>query len=380
LTGDCFHYPGLCAVPISTMADLVDPTVASKYPVILSDSLLNGSRDDIFTGVRYNHKPTLSSDTAPDHARLKPSLPGDTSSYDLSFINNGGHYAYAGTRNFGKDQYVLYFSPERQAFILDRVESTFDMNLTRTPTNSDPASLGRKYPHLPKASASKLDQLKKESAADRTETAKRKPPTKSQAKSPLINSQPRRAAEKKKEPPPKKRMDLALPVPEAPKPKAKRKPAEEDEEDEEDDDDGGLLIEYPDAPSKAPKTDFSPAFPSMRRFDDFMDKRESEADDADGESGEDEYEDLKLPSPVSHQRATAHQDDPSRYQREPTPMDVDDSRDNKEQEGEDGDDLEKDLEKDLEAAFDLEKDMEMAFEGLNNGHDSGDESEISEED
>lgn len=34
------------------MEDLIDPTVVGEYPVILSDSLLSGSRDDIFTGIR----------------------------------------------------------------------------------------------------------------------------------------------------------------------------------------------------------------------------------------------------------------------------------------------------------------------------------------
>lgn len=34
------------------MAGLIDPTVTGSYPVILSDSLRGGPRDEIFTGVR----------------------------------------------------------------------------------------------------------------------------------------------------------------------------------------------------------------------------------------------------------------------------------------------------------------------------------------
>lgn len=296
------------------------------------------------------------SEGAPDHARLKPSVPGDTSSYDLSFTDKGGNYAFAGARNFADDQYVLYFDPKRKAFILDRVESTFDMNLTRLPNNSDPASLARKYPHLGSEAEPNQEPAKK--AVD---SEVRKSAVKARPNNPLVTNPPKRKADKKQAP---KNVDLALPVPEKPKPKA-RKPAMEEEEDEDEDDDGGLLVEYPGAaPQK--RTDFSPAFPSVRKFDEFMDQRESEGDDADGESDDELETDFKLPSPVNNHSAPTQPQQAA--EPEPEPMDVDNGGDDEEEADDDN------------ADFDLEKDMEMAFEDLNNSHRGSDESEISEED
>jgi hypothetical protein len=34
------------------MADLIDPTVTGKYPVVLGDSLLGRTSNEIFTGIR----------------------------------------------------------------------------------------------------------------------------------------------------------------------------------------------------------------------------------------------------------------------------------------------------------------------------------------
>ncbi|KAK2608667.1 hypothetical protein QQS21_002778 [Conoideocrella luteorostrata] len=331
------------------MAGLIDPTVAGKYPVILGDGLLGRTSNDIFTGIRYNHKPTLSSSDAPNQARLKPSLPGKTDSYDLAFTDDAGSYAYAGSRNTDSNQYVLHFDPERKAFILDKIDSTFNMNLTRLPGNSDPERLRRQYPHLDsQPTAPKRAAAKKTSATkDTSKSSTAKP----QAKEPKRNKDQQKKKQQAKE------VALSFPEPAKESPKAKSK-SFEDEEDEDEDDDGGLLIEYPGADA-AKQTDFSPAFPPPRRFDDFMDQRDSEADDADGESDDEPDNDFKLPSPVNHHASR------------PEPMDEDVTQ----VQEDDGDDMN-------DMVDDLEKDMEMAFEDMANTPDGGggDESEISEED
>ncbi|KFG85600.1 hypothetical protein MANI_017065 [Metarhizium anisopliae] len=334
------------------MAGLIDPTVAGKYPVILGDGLLGKTSNEIFTGIRYNHKPVLSSDDAPNSARLKPSLPGKTDSYDLSFTDDDGAYLYTGSRNTSSSQYVLHFDSERKAFILDKIDSTFNMNVTRLPGNSDSARLSRQYPHLdskqgaeaqPQRAAAKKTTAPKDTSA--TSAAKSQP------------KEPKRKAEKKQQ---AKEVALSFPEPQREKPKPKPSSFDE-EEDEDEDDDGGLLIEYPGADTTARQTDFSPAFPPPRRFDDFMDQRDSEADDADGESDDEPDMDFKLPSPVNHHR--------------PEPMD----EDAMEMEHDEGDG---DVADDLEDV--LEKEMEEAFEDLANSQEEtpmgGDESEISEED
>ncbi|GAO15969.1 hypothetical protein UVI_02055490 [Ustilaginoidea virens] len=295
-----------------------------------------------------NHKPTLSSDDAPSHSRLKPSFPGKTDSYDLSFTDDDGSYAYTGSRNTNSDQYVLHFDAERKAFILDKIDSTFNLNVARLPGISDSERLRRQYPHLDSQPAPKRSVGKKTIS----KAAPKAPTSKSQAK------ETKRKTDKKQQQPPKEAA-LSFPKPEQ-KPEQKPKPKSnsfEDEEDEEedDDDDGGLLIEYPGGDT-AKQTDFSPAFPQPRRFDDFMDQRDSEADDADGESDDEPDADFKLPSPANLHNAQAH------------PMDVEEGS------GVQRDDSIHDM------GDDLEKDMEMAFEDMANTPEGGDESEISEED
>ncbi|KHN98751.1 Transcription elognation factor Eaf [Metarhizium album ARSEF 1941] len=371
------------------MAGLIDPTVAGKYPVILGDGLLGKTSNDIFTGIRCatpllpsspnkrqpclvranthvsrpdNHKPALSSDDAPSSARLKPSVPGKTDSYDLSFTDDDGAYAYAGSRNTTGSQYVLHFDAERKAFILDRIDSTFNMNVTRLPGNSDSARLSRQYPHLENKRGPETQP--KRGAAKKTPAPKVSSSATSAAKpQPKEPKEPKRKPEKKQQ---AKEAALSFPEPEKEKPKPKRNSFDE-EEDEDEDDDGGLLIEYPgaDTAAAARQTDFSPAFPPLRPFDDFMNQRDSDADDADGESDDEPDMDFKLPSPVNH-----HRQGPG-----PEPTD----EDAREEEHDEGD---VDVAHDLEG--DLEKEMEEAFEGLANSQEdtpvAGDESEISEED
>ncbi|PHH78303.1 hypothetical protein CDD82_3108 [Ophiocordyceps australis] len=327
------------------MATLIDPTLQAKYPVILGDGLLGKTSNEIFTGIRYNHKPQLSSENAPALARLKPSIPGKTTSYDLSFSDAGNSYAYSGTRNINGNTCVLYFDPKRKAFILDKVDSTFDMNITRPSASSDPEKPPKQHPFLkPRTLATKESILEKNSKA--------------QAKNPPQSKPASRKADKPTSS--RQEMKLSLPNPEPPKkPKSSKRIEEEDDEDD-DDDDGGLLIEYPDGqPPVKKKPDFSPDF---RRFDDAMDQRDSEGD-ADGESDGEPSLDFKLPSPVNIPPAR-----PDQVQEE-------------HHEQHDNDDSSADMEDDLA------KEMEIAFEDLANSQkgspgegEVGDESEISEED
>lgn len=364
------------------MADLIDPTQTGNYPVVLSDRLLGKATDDIFTGVRCtltllqpsfsrhanpstpdNHKP--SSIPSDARARLKPSIPGQTSSYDLNVLSSSSSsttHAFAGTRTTQNGKYVLYFDAENQRFVLDRVDSTFNMNLTRTPENSDPGALERRFPHIDESGKKKE---KKERAKS---PIRKKKEVKKEEKREFATKAERRRA--------KDANNLALPTGGAtptptssakPKPKPKAKPAEDDEEEDEGDD--LLLVEYPDGGGpKSQNRDFSPALTSVRRFDEFMDQRESEAEDADDESLNESDAGFELPSPVNQ---PAH---------EPEDMDLDEE----EPEADDtrgGSDMEGDLEDDLE------KDLAEAFEEVGNGGsspvargDHGDESEISEED
>jgi hypothetical protein len=321
-----------------------------------------------------NHKPTLSSEDAPGVARLKPEIPGSKTAFDLSFQDEGSDkYGYSGTRTTDDNQYVLYFDPARKAFILDKIDSMFNLNLTRTPDVTDPEILRQEFAQLD--TAIKVDTMANK-AAPATATAGKGPSKASAVKSiplPKAAKDPpktRKAPEKKKAVKP---VELSLPAP--PKPEPKRRAQTPDDEDaDDDDDDGGLTIEYPDSGPNHRPTDFSPAFPTqmnIRRFSDFV--RESEADDADAEFEEDEERDLdlegfKLPSPMNQ-----------RLQNHPEVMEVDarGEEDDEEEQDDGGADLEADFEDDLEN--DLEAELENAFQQQGSG-DTDAESEVSEED
>ncbi|KAK1731610.1 RNA polymerase II transcription elongation factor-domain-containing protein [Colletotrichum acutatum] len=325
---------------------LIDPTKTGKYPVILSDTLLGRTQKEVFTSVRYNHKPELASE--PATARLKPETPGSKSSFDLSFPDgNNGMYGYAGTRTMDDNQYVLYFDPNRKAFILDKVDSTFHMNVTRTPTNDNPETLRQQFEQLD-TSITATPEVRKPATAEAKD--KDKSPAKPVSKATGPKRPSASSNKKARPPPPPKNITLALPT---------------NDEDDDDDDDFGLTIEYPDE-QKNKRADFSPAFApniQVRSFSDFL--RDSEADDADGESDleERDFANFNLPSPMNGQQRQQqqHHDQDEDAEGEVEQMDVDSEPD-----------FEDALEDDLEA--ELEKELEAANSG------DAEESEVSEED
>ncbi|KAJ0161020.1 hypothetical protein CTA2_6918 [Colletotrichum tanaceti] len=357
---------------------LIDPTKTGKYPVILSDTLLGRTQKEVFTAVRYNHKPELSSE--PATARLKPETPGSKSDFDLSFPDgNNGMYGYAGTRTMDDNQYVLYFDPARKAFILDKVDSTFHMNVTRTPSSDNPESLRQQFEQLDTSitvtseARSPTESKDKPAAKPAAKTSGPKRPSASSNKAAAKPRKP--AATKKSEP-----IHLALPTNDAPpapqkssapapmkKKESARKAAGSDDEEDDDDDDFGLTIEYPDE-NKNKKPDFSPAFApniQVRSFSDFL--RDSEADDADGESDleERDFANFNLPSPMNGQaQQQQQQQQHDQYQ---------------DHDGE-AEQMEVDSEPDFEDALedDLEAELEKELEAANSG--DAEESEVSEED
>ncbi|KAK1590880.1 RNA polymerase II transcription elongation factor-domain-containing protein [Colletotrichum navitas] len=373
------------AAPKSGAANgLIDPTKTGKYPVILSDTLLGRTQKEVFTAVRYNHKPELTSE--PGTARLKPETPGSKSDFDLSFPDgNNGMYGYAGTRTMDDNQYVLYFDPARKVFILDKVDSTFHMNVTRTPSNDNPESLRQQFEQLDTSITATPEVRKPTAAADSKDKPSTKPaakassgPKRPSASSNKAAAKPRKpAAAKKSEP-----IHLALPTNDAPPVPAKptapakkkettRKAAGSDDEEDDDDDDFGLTIEYPDE-HKNKKADFSPAFApniQVRSFSDFL--RDSEADDADGESDLEERDlaNFNLPSPMNGQAQQQEHQQHHHFH-----------NDQYQDQDDDAEQMEVDSEPDFEDALedDLEAELEKELEAANSG--DAEESEVSEED
>jgi len=272
------------------LAGMIDPTKVGKYPVVLSDALLGREPKETYTGIRYNHKP---SSTAPAKARLKPDGASDDG-YDLTFRDNGGQYAYSGTRNTDDNKYVLVFDPSREVFVLHKLDSTLHMNITQTPSNNDPDSLRRKYPHLPGSTTSGGQNKDK---SQKSATANTKP-------------RPAGGSGNKKDrdmpfPPKKAKPAQQTQTTQSSSSSSKQNHAATQESDDDDSSDDGLLqIEEPGGPSVPPASarDFSPAF-GVRRFSEFVLRNTEEEDDADGEDDDDNQsiEHFTLPSPVNRQ-------------------------------------------------------------------------------
>ncbi|KAL7621288.1 hypothetical protein AAE478_008607 [Parahypoxylon ruwenzoriense] len=349
----------------SLAAGIVDPTKAGKYPVILSDALLGKDPKEVLTGVRYNHKPSLSSTAAPAQARIKPasSSKKGPSSYDLSFQDDGGRYQYKGTRGAEDSQYVLIFDAEREVFILHKVDSMFNMNLVRTPSNDNAESLRREFPQLESHSTSSSVKASGTASGGKQSTKG-------------ANEQKKTTAKSRKQTAPKAEVKPGLVMPEKkpppPKPAVtnKRRQASADSEEDSSDDDLGLTIENPGGEAPSTSRDFSPNLFGIRRFSDFVQQNEEgEQDDADGEEDdEDAFEHFKLPSPINHQM---HQTSAARHIQP-------DEGDEEEEEEEDMEDVQQEqpVEAD-ETALD-EMDLEAALMA-ELGEGDNQESDVSEE-
>ncbi|KAI1779393.1 RNA polymerase II transcription elongation factor-domain-containing protein [Hypoxylon cercidicola] len=271
------------------MTGIVDPTKAGKYPVVLSDALLGKDPKEIYTGVRYNHKPSLSSSTAPAQARIKPSSSKKGASYDLSFQDDGGRYQYKGTRGAEENQYVMIFDAAREVFVIHKVDSMFNMNLVQTPSNDNAGSLRQEFPQLEAHSSSSVKATGKQSAKVKTEEKK-------------TAAKPRKPAPKSKAPEkPSAVIPDKKPLPKPTTAAKKQRPAAAESDEESSDDDLGLTIENPSGPAANVSQGYSPHLFGIRPFSDLLQQNEEEEqDDADGEEDEDDFEHFKLPSPINH--------------------------------------------------------------------------------
>ncbi|KAI1809670.1 RNA polymerase II transcription elongation factor-domain-containing protein [Poronia punctata] len=288
----------------SLAAGIVDPTKAGKYRVVLSDALLGKEPKELYTGIRYNHKPSFSSPTAPHQARIKPTSSGEGSSYELSFQEDGGRYSYSGSRAHESSQCVLVFDPEREVFVLHRLDSMFNMNLVHTPSKPDAETLRDDYPQLEGHRPSRSSK-------------------------PVARALPSSKSTKPKKSAPKELTTSTLQKTDPPKPAPATylKKIHHDSEDESSDDDL-LTIEDPGGVAPPTHRDFSPGVVDKpRRFSEFVQQHNEEEEDADGgfddvevevlndadgedeeggdeddeDDDEDESEHFKLPSPITRQ-------------------------------------------------------------------------------
>ncbi|KAI9863815.1 MAG: hypothetical protein M1824_006412 [Vezdaea acicularis] len=120
----------------------IEPSRTAKYPVYLGDSITSyDSRKRICMGIKYNHKPSQT--TTSRQATITQSA----NSYKLTLEDDADtSYTYAGRRTHGG--HTLIFDPERGAFILEKVGSEMEFNLTSAPWEKNAKELRSQYPQL----------------------------------------------------------------------------------------------------------------------------------------------------------------------------------------------------------------------------------------
>lgn len=97
------------------------------------------------SSIQYNHKPDLSD---PDNAESSISHASEGDRVTLSLNDGADQYKYTGTRHHDDDGYLLLLDDESKDFVLEKLASSYALNLTRAPWESSSKALADRYPQL----------------------------------------------------------------------------------------------------------------------------------------------------------------------------------------------------------------------------------------
>jgi len=97
------------------------------------------------SSIQYNHKPDLSD---PDNAESSISHASEGDRVTLSLKDGADEYKYTGTRHHDDDEYLLLLDEESKDFVLEKLASSYALNLTRAPWESSSKVLADRYPQL----------------------------------------------------------------------------------------------------------------------------------------------------------------------------------------------------------------------------------------
>ena len=126
----------------------IDPSKTGRYPIVVNEELLREDRPRKRqrVGIQYNHRPSSLEEQS---ATVKPSKNRRENNYDLltGAADGDGGYIYEGIQEPSTCLAIIY-DPEKQAFILDKIDAEFRFNLRSTPTNKNASSLATEYPQL----------------------------------------------------------------------------------------------------------------------------------------------------------------------------------------------------------------------------------------
>ncbi|KAI4731258.1 hypothetical protein E4T49_01000 [Aureobasidium sp. EXF-10728] len=97
------------------------------------------------SSIQYNHKPDLSD---PDSAESSICHASEGGRVTLSLKDGADEYKYTGTRHNDDDEYLLLLDDEGKDFVLEKIASSYALNLTRAPWESSSKVLVDRYPQL----------------------------------------------------------------------------------------------------------------------------------------------------------------------------------------------------------------------------------------
>ncbi|KAF1931116.1 uncharacterized protein M421DRAFT_18853, partial [Didymella exigua CBS 183.55] len=138
----------------------VEPHRKATYTLDISDQIRREDRSGGgFSGVKYNHKPTLSSGTRTTKLKL-----ADNNTYNLSLgdtTESGGKdvFVFNGSRTAPAKSYVVLFDQTTQKATLERLTDTYTLNLASKNGADVSSSHSKIYPK----------RLHKDSVHDREE-------------------------------------------------------------------------------------------------------------------------------------------------------------------------------------------------------------------
>ncbi|KAF2621938.1 hypothetical protein BU25DRAFT_495373 [Macroventuria anomochaeta] len=125
----------------------VEPHRKATYTLDVSDQIRKEDRSgNGFSGVKYNHKPNLSTGTRTTHLSSSNSNAYNLSLRDTNTTGDNDVFVFNGARTTPTKSYVLLFDQPTQKATLERLDNTYTFNLSTKNGADVSADYGKIYP------------------------------------------------------------------------------------------------------------------------------------------------------------------------------------------------------------------------------------------
>ncbi|OGE53201.1 hypothetical protein PENARI_c008G01234 [Penicillium arizonense] len=123
-----------------TLSAMIDPTKQAEYPIVLGERLAQRLDTNSLVNINYNYK--SKSATPQQRSTITPSQSQDLYDLSVTDkAPNADHtlaWSYKGSEDPSSEQnLVLVFDPERKVFVLEPVSTTFNFNLRSAPGKTE---------------------------------------------------------------------------------------------------------------------------------------------------------------------------------------------------------------------------------------------------